>query len=213
MLTWCALSTGSVVEPPAAASVPEDGDPLGVAALGLAAADADEVETLCAGLERADHCGSHAQHVPGCELDNLVVAWRDRYRHDDMDLFLLAMSVAERHAGTRLVGEAADAGSPLDPGDLWRRTIKPLMEEAVAPWAAFHTLSHTYAFLQLSRGVNVVQLFRPLGHHSPSFKLDTDVHLLEGEEAPALDLGEVMRSPGNITRSGVRHDLAHVGGV
>ena len=36
-------------------------------------------------------------------------------------------------------------------------------------------------------------------HHSSSFTLDTYVHLLEGEEAPALDLGEVTRSPGNIT--------------
>ena len=52
-----------------------------------------------------------------------------------------------------------------------------------------------------------------LGHHSPSFRLNTEVYLLEGEEAPALDLGEVTRSPGNVTPSGVRHDLAHVGGV
>ena len=66
------------------------------------------------------------------------------------------------------------------------------MEEVGAPWAAFHTLRHTYASLQLARGVNVVQVSRALGHHSPSFTLDTYVHLLEGEEAPALALTEAL---------------------
>jgi len=42
--------------------------------------------------------------------------------------------------------------------------------------------------LQLAAGVNVVQLSRALGHHSASFTLDTYVHLLDGEAAPALDL-------------------------
>lgn len=66
------------------------------------------------------------------------------------------------------------------------------MEEAGAPWAAFHTLRHTYASLQLARGVNVVQVSRALGHHSAAFTLDTYVHLLEGEEAPALDLTDAL---------------------
>lgn len=62
------------------------------------------------------------------------------------------------------------------------------MEEIGAPWGAFHTLRHTFASIQLARGVNVVQLSRVLGHHSPAFTLSTYCHLLEGEEAPALDL-------------------------
>lgn len=66
------------------------------------------------------------------------------------------------------------------------------MEEAGAPWAAFHTFRHTFASLQLAGGVNVVQLSRALGHHSASFTLDTCVHLLDGEEAPALDLAAVL---------------------
>jgi len=83
-------------------------------------------------------------------------------------------------------------GTPLDADNLRRRVVKPLMEEAGAPWAAFHTLRHTYASLQLARGVNVVQVSRALGHHSAAFTLDTYVHLLEGEEAPALDLADVL---------------------
>src|SRR5919197_5053879 len=80
------------------ASVPEVWEPLGVAALGLAAADADEVEALWAGLERADHRGSDAQRVPRCELDDLLVQLgATGAGDDDVRLFLLAMSVAPGH--------------------------------------------------------------------------------------------------------------------
>jgi integrase len=63
------------------------------------------------------------------------------------------------------------------------------MEEIGAPGLGFHALRHTYASLQLARGVNVVALSRALGHHSAAFTLATYVHLLPGDEAPALDLG------------------------
>jgi len=92
---------------------------------------------------------------------------------------------------------ATAAGSPLDPNNLRRRMLKPLAEEAGASWAGFHTLRHTFASLQLAAGVNVVQLSRALGHHSASFTLDTYVHLLEGEAAPALDVAAALDG-GNI---------------
>lgn len=38
---------------------------------------------------------------------------------------------------------------------------------------------------------------RALGHHSASFTLDVYVHLLEGEEVPALDLAEAL-GRGNV---------------
>jgi hypothetical protein len=66
------------------------------------------------------------------------------------------------------------------------------MQEAGTPWAAFHTLRHTFASLQLAVGANVVQLSRALGHHSAAFTLDVYAHLLDGEEAPALDLVAVL---------------------
>ncbi|MCW3004154.1 MAG: tyrosine-type recombinase/integrase [Conexibacter sp.] len=87
-------------------------------------------------------------------------------------------------------------GTPLDPDNLRSRMLKPLYEEVGAPWAGWHTLRHTFASVQLARGVNVVALSRVLGHHSAAFTLDTYVHLLEGDEAPALDLeGVVGRHP------------------
>jgi hypothetical protein len=83
--------------------------------------------------------------------------------------------------------------TPLDPDNVRTRMLKPLVEEAGAPWAGWHTLRHTFASLQIARGANIVQLSRALGHHSPAFTLSVYAHLLEGEEAPALDLGIALQ--------------------
>jgi integrase len=79
-------------------------------------------------------------------------------------------------------------GNPLNPGNVRCRVLKPLVEEVNAPWAGFHTFRHTFASLHLSRGTNLLQLSRVLGHHSPAFTLSRYTHLLPGDEAPALDL-------------------------
>jgi integrase len=83
---------------------------------------------------------------------------------------------------------SSEAGGPLDPGNLRRRVLKPLVEEVDAPWTGFHTFRHTFASLHLSKGTNLLQLSRALGHHSPAFTLARYTHLLPGEEAPALEL-------------------------
>ncbi len=77
--------------------------------------------------------------------------------------------------------------TPLDPDNLRARMLKPLLEEVGTSSAGWHTLRHTFASIQLADGVNIVALSRALGHHSASFTLATYVHLLEGDEAPALD--------------------------
>jgi len=46
-------------------------------------------------------------------------------------------------------------------------------------WVGFHTFRHTCATIRFRRGWNAVQVQRWLGHHSPSFTLDTYVHLLD----------------------------------
>lgn len=91
----------------------------------------------------------------------------------------------------------SEAAGPLDPGNLRRRVLKPLVEEVDAPWAGFHTFRHTFASLHLSHGTNLLQLSRALGHHSPAFTLTRYTHLLPGDEAPALDL-EVVPEPASL---------------
>jgi integrase len=101
---------------------------------------------------------------------------------------------------------ASQIGTPLDADNLRSRLIKPLMREIGAPWAAWHTLRHTYASLQLARGANVVQLSRALGHHAASFTLDTYIHLLDGEETEAVDLDVEVRERSTIGSIGPAAD-------
>jgi integrase len=70
-----------------------------------------------------------------------------------------------------------------------RRYLKPAAEEAGIPWVGFHTFRHTCASLLFDEGRNIRQVQRWLGHHAPSFTLDTYVHLLDEGVGEALDLG------------------------
>lgn len=74
---------------------------------------------------------------------------------------------------------AAGNGSPLTPGNVFRRVLVPAREEACLPWVGFHSFRHTCATLLFAEGRNVKQVQRWLGHHSPSFTLDTYIHLLD----------------------------------
>ncbi len=72
-------------------------------------------------------------------------------------------------------------GAMLDPDNLWARVLQPACSEAGVEWAGFHTFRHTVASRLFAEGRNVVHVQRWLGHHSPSFTLDTYVHLLDGD--------------------------------
>jgi integrase len=82
----------------------------------------------------------------------------------------------------------SERGGPLDPDNLRKRTLKPLVEEVGAPWAGFHTFRHTFASIHLSEGTNLVALSRALGHHSPAFTLSRYTHLLPGEVVAPLEI-------------------------
>jgi integrase len=84
-------------------------------------------------------------------------------------------------------------GGPPNHANLMRRYLKPAAQEAGVPWAGFHTFRHTCASLLFARGANVVQVQRWLGHHAPSFTLDTYIHLMPGEGAAPLDLDAELR--------------------
>ena len=84
---------------------------------------------------------------------------------------------------------ASATGTPLDHSNLMARVLRPVAQEVGAPWAGFHTLRHTCASMLFERGANAKQVQRWLGHHSPSFTLDTYVHLL------ADDLGDPISPP------------------
>jgi integrase len=95
-----------------------------------------------------------------------------------------------------------DDGNEIEPGNLRKRVLKPIVEEVEAPWAGFHTFRHTFASLHLSEGTNLLQLSRALGHHSAAFTLSRYTHLLPGDEAPALDLGAGLATGGLVALIG-----------
>jgi len=83
-------------------------------------------------------------------------------------------------------------GTPLMVENLRRRVLRPAAEEAGAAWAGFHTFRHGCAALLFERGMNVKQVQKWLGHHSPSFTLDTYVHLLPDTLSAPINLADEL---------------------
>jgi integrase len=108
----------------------------------------------------------------------------------------LKASVGERDARALLFPGPAD--EPLHASNLRTRDFKPAAEAAGVPWAGFHTLRHTCATRLFAEGRNVKQVQLWLGHHAPSFTLDTYVKCLND------DLGEPLGTPegGNQVATG-----------
>jgi integrase len=82
---------------------------------------------------------------------------------------------------------ATSKGTPHLARNLLRRVLHPaaeragLIDDEGRSWPGWHTLRHTCASRLLMAGANVAQVQRWLGHHSPSFTLDTYVHLLPAD--------------------------------
>lgn len=95
---------------------------------------------------------------------------------------------ASRIADAAVDGRELDAplfrgvrGGRLDRDSYRRNVLRPAGAQAGVPWVGWHSLRHTCASLLFADGANLLRVSRFLGHHSPSFTLDTYVHLLDGE--------------------------------
>jgi integrase len=86
---------------------------------------------------------------------------------DSLVVKLRAHLAAEPDQDSTAILFPNEAGTPLDPSNLRPRILKPLVRQAGAPWAGFHTFRHTFASLHLGPGTNLLQLSRALGHHRP----------------------------------------------
>jgi len=123
-------------------------------------------------------------------------------RHGHRDVPIDASLVSELRARRRSAEWSGNedlvfpslGGTPLNPENLRRRVLRPAAEEADASWAGFHTFRHTCAAILFERGLNVKQVQRWLGHHSPSFTLDTYVHLLDEKLPEPVSLSEELGS-------------------
>jgi integrase len=109
---------------------------------------------------------------------------------------------------------ASATGAPVDPDNLADRVLAPACDEAGAGWAGFHTFRHTVASRLFAEGRNIVQVQRWLGHHSPSFTLDTYVHLLDEDLGEPLEPLRVKKKPSDGPKTAANHasvDIAKVG--
>jgi integrase len=91
---------------------------------------------------------------------------------------------------------ASRRGGPPNHTNVMRRYFKPAAEEAGAPWAGFHALRHTCASMLFGEGRNIRHVQKWLGHHAPSFTLDTYVHLLDEGVGEGLDLAAELGQQG-----------------
>jgi integrase len=112
-------------------------------------------------------------------------------RHARRDL-PIPLALADRLAARRTSDDALVFASPLtgrpyDPRHLELRVLSPACSEAGVEWAGFHTFRHTVASRLFADDRNAVEVQKWLGHHSPSFTLDTYVHLLDGDLGPPLE--------------------------
>src|SRR3954469_3396803 len=88
---------------------PADFGSLAVAALGLGAADGDQLEAVRAGAEGSRRLRSHAHHVPLTQVQHLVIDQDlPGSAHDHVGLLLLAVPMAALALVVRRVAPVAD---------------------------------------------------------------------------------------------------------
>ncbi len=75
---------------------------------------------------------------------------------------------------------ATEAGTPMNPSNLRRRSFAPLLKRAWLPNIRFHDLRHSAATLLLLQGVHPKFVQELLGHSTISITLDTYSHVLPG---------------------------------
>lgn len=129
----------------------------------------------------------------------VVGALKSRYAKRDLPVPIAVADRLRVHVAGRSRNDwvfASATGAPLDPGNLANRVLAPACEEAGVEWAGFHTFRHTVASRLFAEGRNILQVQRWLGHHSPSFTLDTYVHLLDKDLGWPLEPLWVKEKPG-----------------
>jgi integrase len=73
-----------------------------------------------------------------------------------------------------------EAGTPINPTNLRKRSFAPLLQKANLPRVRFHDLRHTCATLLLFRNMHPKYVQELLGHATVSITLDTYSHFIPG---------------------------------
>jgi integrase len=81
---------------------------------------------------------------------------------------------------------ASTKGTPINPTNLRKRSLAPLLVRAGLPHQTFHQLRHTAATILLLKNVNPKIVSEMLGHASIAITLDTYSHVLPNMQDSAV---------------------------
>ena len=85
-------------------------------------------------------------------------------------------------------------GGPIEPGNMIRRSFRPILVKAELPIIRFHDLRHSAASLLLILGVHVKVVQELLGHSQISLTLDTYSHVLPSLQEEAVNRLDALLS-------------------
>ena len=77
-------------------------------------------------------------------------------------------------------------GTLINPANLRRRSLTPLLQRACLPPMTFHQLRHTAATILLLKNVNLKVVSEILGHATIAITLDTYSHVLPNMQHSAV---------------------------
>jgi integrase len=80
-----------------------------------------------------------------------------------------------------------EKGRVIDKDNWRRRVFKKALEKAELRQIRIHDLRHTYATLRISKGDNIADASKQLGHHSVKLTLDTYYHWIPGKKKFEVD--------------------------
>jgi integrase len=80
--------------------------------------------------------------------------------------------------------------------DIWRKDVhKKILAKAGLRHVRIHDLRHTYATLRLSKGDNIIDVSKQLGHASVKMTLDVYAHWIPGGKKSEVDGLDSKRAP------------------
>ena len=78
-------------------------------------------------------------------------------------------------------------GQMVDGNNFRKRVFSKVLEKAELRQIRIHDLRHTYATLRISKGDNIVDVSKQLGHHSVKITLDVYAHWVPGGKKSEVD--------------------------
>lgn len=89
-----------------------------------------------------------------------------------------------------------EAGNRIDINGIRKRVFYKCLEKAGLRRIRIHDLRHTYATLRISKGDNILDVSKQLGHHSIKITLDTYAHWMPGGKKSEVDELDGHQAPG-----------------